>query len=136
MCASGIITPAAVPGTTDPQAMFESWKTDYMSAYQGATPVSLESGLAQRFTGTSKKSHLPVPPSGLGPVEELVDGEPQGAQSPQGYDVPFEHVTRGPQGLIINRSDMVFSRRARLKSTNQRTERVLARRGRTSTGTW
>ena len=108
--ASGIITPGAIPGTTDPQAMFESWKTDYISAYGGATPVSLSSGLAQRFSGATRKSHLPIPPSGLGPVEELVDGEPQSAKRAQGYDVPFEHKTRAPQALIVNRSDMASDR--------------------------
>ncbi len=110
MCGSGIITPGAVPGSTDPQAMFESWKTDYMAAYQGAKPVSLESGLMARFTGATKKSHLPIPPSGLGPIEDLVDGESQGAISPQGYEVPFEHRTKAPQALIVNRSDLASDR--------------------------
>lgn len=110
MCASGIITPGAVPGQTDPQAMFESWKTDYMTAYQGAKPVAIESGLMARFTGATKKSHLPVPPSGLGALEDLVDGEPQGAQAPQGYEVPFEHVTRAPQGVIVNETDLASDR--------------------------
>ena len=103
---SGIITPAAVPGFVDPQAMFESWKTDYMHAYSGAKPVSLESKLAQRYTGASKRSHLPGPPSGLGPIEELVDGEPQSSVSPQGYEVPFDHATKGPQGLLVNETDL------------------------------
>lgn len=110
MCASGIITPGAQPGATDPQAMFESWKTDYMSAYNGAKPVSLESGLMARFSGSSLKSHLPVPPSGLGPLETLVDGEPQGSKAPQGYDVPFTHVTKAPQGLTVNRTDLASDR--------------------------
>jgi hypothetical protein len=110
MCASGIITPGAVPGSTDPQAMFESWKTDYMSAYNGAKPVSIESGLAARFPGATKKSHLPVPPSGLGPLEELSDGESQGSQAPQGYEVPFEHLTKGPQGVKVNETDLASDR--------------------------
>lgn len=110
MCASGIITPGAVPGQTDPQAMFESWKLDYMSAYRGAEPASLKSGLMAQFAGASKKSHLPVPPSGLGAIETLSDGEPQGSQSAQGYEVPFEHITKAPQGLTINETDMASDR--------------------------
>lgn len=110
MCASGIITPGAVAGTTDPQAMFESWKLDYMNAYSGSQPVSLLSGLAKRYEGASKKSHLPIPPSGMGPLETMVDGEPQGGQKAQGYDVPFEHETKSPRGLIVNRSDMASDR--------------------------
>lgn len=110
MCASGIVTPAAVPGTTDPQAMFESWKTDYMAAYSGSQPVSLLSGLAQKFNGASRKSHLPIPPSGMGAIGTLVDGEPQGGQKAQGYDVPFEHETKAPQGLIVGQSDMASDR--------------------------
>jgi hypothetical protein len=110
MCASGILIPGASPGQLDPQAMFESWKTDYMSAYGGAKPVSLESGIMKRYTGATEKSHLPVPPSGLGAIETLVDGEPQGGQAAQGYEVPFQHVTKAPQGLYINRKDMASDR--------------------------
>jgi hypothetical protein len=106
MCQAGVMLPGAVPGTTDPQAMFESWKLDYMTAYSGAQPVSLASGLAKQYQGMSTKSHLPIPPSGLGAIEDLVDGEPQGAQSPQGYDVPFEHKTKAPRALLVNRKDM------------------------------
>lgn len=108
--ASGVTMPAPPAGTTDPQAMFESWQTDYMSAYAGSDPISLRAGLTGEFTGGSELSHLPIPPTGLGDLEELVDGEPQSTKAPQGYDVPFKHITRAPQGLVVRRNDMASDR--------------------------
>lgn len=108
--ASGVTMPAPPAGTTDPQAMFESWVTDYMNAYSISDPISTRSGLTGQFKGSSELSHLPIPPSGLGDLEELVSGEPVNTKAPQGYDVPFKHITRAPQGLVIRQEDMASDR--------------------------
>src|SRR5262249_47247669 len=46
----------------------------------------------------------------LGAIEDLVPGEPQGSQAPQGYEVPFTHKTKAPQGLTVNEEDMASDR--------------------------
>lgn len=102
----GQVMQPPLPGQIDPQAAFDVWSTDYMTAYQGAQPIAISSGLTERVTGASERYHLPIPPSGVGEIVELEDGESHPAQKPQGYMVDGVHKTRGPKAILVGQKDL------------------------------
>ena len=106
-CAGAVHAPRAssrpAPSRHDrpPQAMFEAGRPTTCRPARRRYPVSLSSGLAQRFSGATRKSRLPIRRAWA--PWKLVDGEPQ-APSARRAGVPVSSTRRTPATLIVNRS--------------------------------